>query len=238
MEKLYYIEGMTCEGCVKTVTEKILSHNQVASAEVDLVKGQAIVNSTKALSVNEIQELIGLKYSVSEEKNHSNAKQMHRSKLKSLFPLFLIFGYLIIGTFYLQYISSGSSNEIMYRFMGLFFVVFSFFKFLDYKGFAPSFARYDPLAQKSNGYAKAYPFIEAGLGVAYLLEWNILMVLIFTIVLLSITTFGVIKALMQKNQIECACLGTALKLPMTEATLIENAVMIVMGCVLLTGYWI
>ena len=62
MEKLYYIEGMTCEGCVKTVTEKILSHNQVASAEVDLVKGQAIVNSTKALSVNEIQELIGLKY--------------------------------------------------------------------------------------------------------------------------------------------------------------------------------
>ena len=35
------------------------------------------------------------------------------------------------------------------------------------------------------------------------------------------TTFGVIKAC-QKSQIECACLGTALKLPMTEATLIEN----------------
>jgi hypothetical protein len=35
--------------------------------------------------------------------------------------------------------------------------------------------------------------------------------------------------LIQKRQMQCACLGSVLKLPMTEATFIENAVMIVMA---------
>jgi hypothetical protein len=50
-----------------------------------------------------------------------------------------------------------------------------------------------------------------------------------TIVILGITTFGVTKILMNKKNIQCACLGTALKLPMTEATLIENALMLSMS---------
>ena len=50
------------------------------------------------------------------------------------------------------------------------------------------------------------------------------------------TTCGVIKALFQKSQIQCACLGTALKLPMTEATLIENVIMLTMSSLLLLDY--
>ena len=49
-----------------------------------------------------------------------------------------------------------------------------------------------------------------------------------TLVVLGITTFGVTKSLLDKKAIRCACLGTALNLPMTEATFIENAIMIVM----------
>jgi hypothetical protein len=45
---------------------------------------------------------------------------------------------------------------------------------------------------------------------------------------LGSTTLGVIRSLLDKRQIQCACLGTALKLPMTEATFIENAVMLAM----------
>ncbi|MGB2233822.1 MAG: MauE/DoxX family redox-associated membrane protein, partial [Flavobacteriaceae bacterium] len=44
-----------------------------------------------------------------------------------------------------------------------------------------------------------------------------------------ITTIGVVKVLLSKKEIECACLGSVLKLPMTEATLIENALMIAMA---------
>jgi len=54
-----------------------------------------------------------------------------------------------------------------------------------------------------------------------------------TIVLLGITTYGVTKTLLAKRVIKCACLGTALDLPMTEATFIENAIMIVMSVIML-----
>jgi hypothetical protein len=41
---------------------------------------------------------------------------------------------------------------------------------------------------------------------------------------------------MDKASIQCACLGTALKLPMTKATFIENFIMILMAAwMLLSG---
>ena len=40
-----------------------------------------------------------------------------------------------------------------------------------------------------------------------------------------------IKTLKNKKEIKCACLGTAIKLPMTIATLIENGIMILMAIV-------
>ena len=114
--------------------------------------------------------------------------------------------------------------------------MFSFFKFLDYKGFPNSFKRYDPIAKIVPFYAEFYPFIETGLGISYLLELQILISTIITILILSMTTFGVIKTLLKKSQIECACLGTAIKLPMTEATLIENGIMLIMSSLLLLDY--
>ena len=42
--------------------------------------------------------------------------------------------------------------------------------------------------------------------------------------------------LLDKKSIMCACLGTALKLPMTEATFIENIIMISMAISMLTNY--
>ena len=47
--------------------------------------------------------------------------------------------------------------------------------------------------------------------------------------MLGITTIGVTKVLFDKKSIKCACLGTALKLPMTKATFIENSIMIAMS---------
>jgi hypothetical protein len=60
--------------------------------------------------------------------------------------------------------------------------------------------------------------------------------LIATLIVLGITTIGVTKTLLDKKSIQCACLGTALKLPMTEATFIENAIMIVMALFMVIKY--
>ena len=122
-----------------------------------------------------------------------------------------------------------NSREMMFDFMGLFFIVFSFFKMLDLKNFPISFSMYDPLAKKIRFYGWIYPFIEIFLGLLFLMRIKLLSALVMTIIILGITTIGVIKTLVNKKNIQCACLGTALKLPMTEATLIENALMLSMS---------
>jgi len=124
----------------------------------------------------------------------------------------------------------------MLDFMGLFYIVFGFFKFLDLKGFPASFSMYDPIAKRVPLYGWIYPFLETALGLMFLLRWQIPVALFTTIFILGITTIGVIKTLLDKQQIQCACLGTALKLPMTKATLIENAVMLVMAVWMLMSW--
>ena len=121
----------------------------------------------------------------------------------------------------------------MLDFMGLFYIVFSFFKMLDLKGFPDSFRMYDPLAKRLSVYAKIYPFIETALGLMFLMHFQIEVALILTIVILGITTVGVTRILLDKKTIQCACLGTALKLPMTKATFIENSIMILMAILML-----
>ncbi|MEL0208660.1 MAG: MauE/DoxX family redox-associated membrane protein, partial [Gammaproteobacteria bacterium] len=69
----------------------------------------------------------------------------------------------------------------------------------------------------------------------FLVRFEVNIALILTLFVLGITTIGVTKTLLDKKLIRCACLGTALKLPMTEATFIENAIMIVMAILMLTN---
>jgi len=78
-------------------------------------------------------------------------------------------------------------------------------------------------------YGWAYPLIELYLGTNYLLNHNLLLSLVLTITLLGITTIGVLMKLVQKQSVQCACIGTAIKLPLTKATLIENGIMIIMA---------
>tara|TARA_B100001769_G_C21528455_1_gene303052 strand:- start:60 stop:443 length:384 start_codon:yes stop_codon:yes gene_type:complete len=124
----------------------------------------------------------------------------------------------------------------MLDFMGLFFIIFSFFKMLDLKGFPDSFKLYDPLAKVIPIYGFLYPFIETVLGVLFLMRIQIIFTLIVCLIILVITTIGVTKTLLSKKSIQCACLGTHLKLPMTEATLLENTIMIFMSIFMLFNY--
>ena len=228
------ISGMTCQACVSLVTEKLISLDEVQDLKIDLAEGDVVLEVSKTLTLEKLTVVLLPKYIPSLETRSGSNATMDQSptKLKQLFPLFLIFVYLIAVSIFLQK-NSFRITDFMIDFMGLFFVVFSFFKFLDYKGFPNAFARYDPLAKRSAFYAKIYPFIETLLGLMLLMRWKLYFAFITTIVILSITTFGVVYTLFDKNKINCACLGTALKLPMTEATLIENVIMLVMAVTML-----
>ena len=237
MEYHLYIQGKTCQKCLLEIMEKINSIEGVSNVEVSLETGKTILRSTQQITIDKLSRILGEKYTISKDKIGFKQYQLNtESKLKALFPLFLIFGYLIFATLFLTNLTDASLKGAMLYFMGLFFITFSFFKFLDYKGFPVSFSRYDPLAKKSLFYAKIYPFLETVLGISFLFSWQLPLTLGLTLVLLSITTYGVVQSILNKSEIDCACLGTALRLPMTEATLIENGIMIMMSCILILDY--
>lgn len=230
----YHIEGMTCRSCKAIVETTIAKIDGVSSLAVDFNKAIVTVEHDNKVSLETFQAALPSKYKLSLDfKDHSISNQI--SKLSQLKPLLLILFYLLSSATFLNY-KSWSWTGFMLDFMGLFYIVFSFFKFLDYKGFPNSFKMYDPFAKQFPIYAWSYPFIETALGIMFLLRIEIKWALGVTLLILGITTFGVIKTLLSKKAIQCACLGTALKLPMTEATLIENAVMIIMALVMLTTY--
>ena len=120
-------------------------------------------------------------------------------------------------------------SGFMTDFMGLFYVVFSLFKFIDYRNFPGAFSKYDPIAKVFVGYGWIYPFIEVCLGINLLLKQYIVFTLVATVIILGATTLGVLNNLIQKRSVQCACMGTAIKLPLTKATLVENFIMLGMA---------
>jgi hypothetical protein len=117
----------------------------------------------------------------------------------------------------------------MRHFMAGFFLVFSFFKLLNLKGFADSYAMYDVIAKKIPAWGYAYAFIELGLGVSYLLNAFPFVTNIVTFVVMTISILGVLQTVLNKQKIQCACLGAVFNLPMSTVTIIEDGLMIAMS---------
>ena len=214
--------GMTCSGCEASVVAAVTHIEGVFKAVANHKKDLLIIWAQSAISDVVLKATLPKKYAL------IDAAAQQPSKLKQLFPLFLIFGF-IINAIVLIHWPKWNMTAMMHDFMGMFFMVFSFFKLLDIKGFQASFSMYDPLAAEWPAYGFIYPFIEFALGVCYIRDFVPDWVLWITIVILGITTVGVVKTLLKKRAIQCACLGSVLKLPMTEATFIENAIMLVMA---------
>ncbi len=232
MKSILQISGMTCEGCRLSVEDKLSSLNGVDNVHVDLTRGQAVIYSKNPVNLSLIKETLPPKYSLInlEDVNldtHGDIT-IKASKIHQLKPLFIILGYIFIASILLNYKNWNSSNAML-DFMGLFYIIFSFFKILDVKGFSMSFRMYDPLAKQAPIYGYIYPFIEVILGLMFLIRYEVTIALILTLIVLGITTIGVTQTLLNKRSIKCACLGTTLNLPMTEATFIENALMIIMA---------
>lgn len=225
------IKGMHCAGCVSTIERALSQVPGVTSAKVSLSNETAVVEGEAGAAL--LIDAVSKTGYEAISKRQESPPEPHLevpppSDLKQLFPLFLIFFYIIVATLLMNR-SEITIAGFMYDFMGLFYIVFSFFKFLDYKNFPQTFAMYDPIAKAVPAYGWVYPFIETGLGLAFLLRIALFPSLVVTLIILGATTLGVVRVLFSKSQIQCACLGTALQLPMTKATFIENSIMLIMA---------
>jgi cation transport ATPase len=237
MKHVYRVSGMTCNGCKNSVEKSLSEIENIKHVSVDLEKETAAIEMKQHLEVAVLQNVLSEKFTITELKdNHTtksvNAEAEEKSTIKQLYPLFLIFAFITTAAVLIN-INPWNTSEFMLTFMGLFFVVFSFFKLLDVKGFAMSFSMYDPLAKTIPSYGLVYPFIELALGIFFLMRFQIVAALLITLVILGVTTIGVTKSLLDKKAIKCACLGAVLNLPMTKATFIENTIMIVMAIFML-----
>jgi len=237
MKHVYRVSGMTCNGCKNSVEKSLSEIENIKHVSVDLEKETVAIKMKQHLEVAVLQNVLSEKFTITELKdNHTtksvNAEAEEKSTIKQLYPLFLIFAFITTAAVLIN-INPWNTSEFMLTFMGLFFVVFSFFKLLDVKGFAMSFSMYDPLAKTIPSYGLVYPFIELALGIFFLMRFQIVAALLITLVILGVTTIGVTKSLLDKKAIKCACLGAVLNLPMTKATFIENTIMIVMAIFML-----
>ena len=241
MKHTYTIKGMTCGGCRASVEKYLSAIEGVTNVSVHLEKGEATITMGMHIATELLDKALPDKFILSEKVEKKIEAPLNispipivkdKTKLQQLKPLLLILFYILTTSVLLHY-NDWFWSAFMLDFMGLFYIVFSFFKMLDLKGFNESFRMYDPIAKRVSFYGKIYPFIETTLGLMFLMRYQTDIALMITLVILGVTTIGVTKILLDKKSIRCACLGTALKLPMTEATFIENAIMIIMAVLML-----
>ncbi len=244
MEHTFAIEGMHCESCVEKVTRALRIVPGITSADVSLDPPRARVTMENHLPLPELQNAVRRagEYTLHPADDGTTATKTSAqvepgATKESLYPLALIVGYLLGMVVLFAWVHRDFSlGFLMTRFMGGFFVVFSFFKLLDLRGFADAYRSYDVVAGAVPAWGFVYPFVELGLGVAYLAGWNLVATSMVTLVVMGLGSVGVFRALSQKKSIRCACLGTVLNLPMTKVTLVEDVGMAAMATFMLLRF--
>lgn len=232
MEHTYQLTGMTCSSCEAKVKKSIESVAGVVSTEVSRDKQSATIRMEKHIPVTIFQNVLEAKYQISNEVVES--KEITRTWLETYTPILLIFFYITLVTILVQLRNNSFDAMIWMRhFMSGFFLVFSFFKFLNLKGFAESYVMYDVLAKKIPAWAYLYAFVEFGLGIAFLIDFNPILTNAVTLVVMTISIIGVLQSVLYKQKIQCACLGAVFNLPMSTVTIIEDGIMILMSAAML-----
>lgn len=234
MIQKYSIDGMHCQSCIGKVKAALEGLTEVERADVSLAPDQAVVEMRTRIADSEIDAVLRRAgdYSIGKMTTEM-ADWKSGATPATYFPLLLILAYLIGVSAYSYWSTRFDLAQAMATFMGGFFLVFSFFKFLDLKGFALSFSSYDIVASRWLGYGYVYPFIELVLGIAYVVGVNSIATNTATIIVMSIGTVGVVQSLLKKRTIQCACLGTVFNLPMSKVTLIEDLLMVTMAVAML-----
>lgn len=156
---------------------------------------------------------------------------------KSYLPLILIIGSIflvaVIASFEIYGPGSLFLNHFIAYFMAGFFLVFSAFKLIDLKGFTAGYSTYDLLAKKVFTYGYVYPFIELFFGIAMIVDHQNPLFLYAEIIVMIFSGLGVAIQLTKHEKIQCVCLGTFLKIPLTKITIVEDFGMAALAIALL-----
>src|SRR5688500_15968969 len=167
MTHTYNITGMTCAGCQLKVQGLLSTVPGVKNVVIDLDKGEATIDMDKHVSTAELKSVLSAypKYQLSENNHKQLSKTLpeveSRSWIETYKPILLIFAYITGASLLVEAINREFLwMRWMNNFMAGFFLVFSFFKLLNLKGFADTYATYDIIAKKWHAWGYVYAFIE------------------------------------------------------------------------------
>ncbi|MBS1946276.1 MAG: heavy metal translocating P-type ATPase [Bacteroidetes bacterium] len=235
----YVITGMTCSSCQAKVQHALSGVEGVKNVSINLEQGLATIEMDKHIPVLVLREALKEypKYQLTELQNQHQEpvpEEEKRSWMGTYKPILVIFGYILAVTLSIE---AGSHSfrwaQWMSHFMAGFFLVFSFFKLLNLKGFAESYSMYDIIAKKWTGWGYVYAFAELLLGFAYLSGLAPLLTNSVTFAVMSVSIIGVLQSVLDKRKIKCACLGDVFNLPMSTVTIIEDGLMIAMSAIMI-----
>ena len=224
---------MTCTSCQAKVQKLLSEVEGITKAIVDWQKGEAEVSMKHHISTAALQQALkGTRYELAEKQDTIShiVEDEPKSWLQTYKPVLLLFAFITgISVLAQAQVAPFSWMLCMRHFMAGFFLAFSFFKILNLRGFADSYATYDVIAKKWRSYGFLYAFIELGLGIAFLRGVQPLLTNTITLVVMSVSLIGVLQSVLNKRKIRCACLGDVFNLPMSTITIIEDALMIAMS---------
>ena len=224
---------MTCSSCEAKVKSALLMVDNVTHVEVSLQDHSTTITMDKHVPLKELQNALDPKYQIT-ALEHNEMTEQTKSWFETYKPILLIFFYITLTTVLIQINNQHFDlMQWMRHFMAAFFLVFSFFKLLNLKGFAESYAMYDILARRFPSWAYIYAFIELALGIGYMIDFNPIVINTVSFFVMSVSIIGVLKTVLNKQQIQCACLGDIFHLPMSIVTIIEDALMIIMAAFML-----
>ena len=166
MTHTYNLTGMTCTSCEAKVKSALLMLENVTNVEVSKDENSATITMDKHIALSDLQKALPEKYQISAT-NHNEMAEQTKSWFETYKPILLIFFYISLVTILFQFKNENFNwMQAMQYFMAGFFLVFSFFKLLNLKGFAESYLMYDVFSKKVPVCAYLYSFVELALGIA------------------------------------------------------------------------
>lgn len=234
MTHTYDITGMTCTSCGDKVSNALKQIDGIKDVSVDWEGGKAVIEMSKHITTQMLAEALKPypKFTITDSRPVTPySEDINPKSWFTLYkPLLIIVAYISAVSAIISRLHSGFDPMLAMRvFMAGFFLSFSFFKILDLKGFAESYATYDIIARRLPHWGYVYAFMELALGIAYTIDLAPLLTNIATAIIMSVSMIGVLQSVLDKKKIKCACLGVVFDLPMSTVTIIEDGAMILMS---------
>ena len=209
---------------VKLLNEKGIEfedHKLRSREEIDAFKAKHNVNTTPQIFAGD--ERIGGYTDLAEKLDVEGESEEEETSYVPVIAVFSTAGLLALAT------TMGITG-----FMGYSLSLLATLKLMDVESFAKGFEKYDLITRRIKPYAKVYPFAELAIALGFLSGVAPIATGIASLAIGISGGISVFKAVyIDKLDLNCACVGGDSRTPLGIISFAENAIMAIMGGVLL-----